>query len=209
MSKKPEINKRLDKLFKGIIPEESNSKSKDNSKSQKKAPPPPADSLNASTPRPNPAVKKSEPATTPRPIKFHTSTLVLPEGFIDQEKEKTTSVYSANIQTGYQDWSTLRVLDENSQRHLTSDEELLVKQVSDQLSLALENARLFQEAQKFKLGIDKTDNAVFITDTAGVIQYINPGFEKVYGFTSEEALGKTPRILKSGVIPDEQYKQFW
>jgi PAS domain S-box-containing protein len=86
---------------------------------------------------------------------------------------------------------------------------LLVKQVSDQLSLALENARLFQEAQKFKLGIDRTDNAVFITDPEGVIQYTNPGFEKVYGYKSEEVLGKTPRVLKSGVIPDEQYKHFW
>ena len=101
------------------------------------------------------------------------------------------------------------MLDETNQREWTPDEELLVKQVSDQLSLALENARLFQEAQKFKLGIDRTDNAVFITDPEGVIQYVNPGFEKVYGFKSEEALGKTPRILKSGVIPDEQYKHFW
>ena len=81
--------------------------------------------------------------------------------------------------------------------------------LAQQIATSLENARLFQEAQKFKLGIDRTDNAVFITDPNGIIQYVNPGFNKVYGFTAEEAIGKTPRIIKSGVIPSEQYQHFW
>jgi len=124
-------------------------------------------------------------------IQHISSILVSPEPVVvTQEKEEdknTTSSYGVNTQTSYQDWTTLRVFDETSQRELTPDEELLVKQVSDQLSQALENARLFQEAQRFKLGIDTTDNAVFITDPNGVIQYTNPGFEKLYGYKSEEA----------------------
>jgi PAS domain S-box-containing protein len=209
MSKKQNINKRLDKLFNGITPEESNLKSKDNSKVQEKAPLAPADSLSAPEPRLNPARKKLEAVSPTQPLKSHMPALVSPDPVVTQESENITSTYSVNIQTGYQDWATLRVLDETNQRQLTPNEELLVKQVSDQLSLALENARLFQEAQKFKLGIDRTDNAVFMTDPDGVIQYLNPGFEKIYGYKNEEVLGKTPRILKSGVIPDEQYKHFW
>jgi PAS domain S-box-containing protein len=135
--------------------------------------------------------------------------LVPPDSYVQIEESKPASVYSVNFQTGDRDWSTLRILDDTQERSWTSDEQLLVKQVVDQLSLAMENARLFQEAQKFKLGIDRTDNAVFITDPNGIIQYTNPGFEKVYGFKNEEALGKTPRIFKSGVMPDEQYKNFW
>jgi PAS domain S-box-containing protein len=50
---------------------------------------------------------------------------------------------------------------------------------------------------------------VFITDLDGAIQYVNPAFEKVYGYTSGETIGKTPRIIKSGLIPAEQYKNFW
>ena len=372
MSKKPKINKRLDKLFKGFAPEESIAK-----------PTPPQPGALEDVPslpaRPEPVStsKRLKEDTHPVPARRRTPMPVeAPEPVITQEDAAIT--YSVNIPTGYQDWSTLRVLDETGQRQWTPDEELLVKQVSDQLSLALENARLFQEterraremaalaevgrevsstlnienvlekiseyaknlleaetsavylpdpqgltwqaisavgldaeeikndpiktgngilgkipltrtgrivnnasrqtesvviagtdikesehlmvipilaqdrvtglmavwrtgegkdfkdielnflnslgqqagialenarlfqeAQKFKLGIDRTDNAVFITDPNGVIQYINPGFEKVYGFTSEEALGKTPRIIKSGLIPDEQYKHFW
>ena len=189
----------------------ADSKPKDNLHVRKKeAPPPPAESLSGSEPHPTIVPKKAEAVYSTKPLPSLATVLVPPEPVIaTRENENTTSSYSLNTQTGFQDWLTLRVQDETNQREWTSDEELLVKQVSDQLSLAMENARLFQEAQKFKLGIDRTDNAVFITDPEGVIQYINPGFEKVYGFKSNEVLGKTPRILKSGVIPDEQYKHFW
>lgn len=62
---------------------------------------------------------------------------------------------------------------------------------------------------KLKLGLERSTDAIFITDKEGKIIYVNPSFEKVYGYNREEALGKTPRIIKSGVIPAEQYKQFW
>jgi PAS domain S-box-containing protein len=77
------------------------------------------------------------------------------------------------------------------------------------VSGAIERFLAEREIQKFKLGIDRSDNAVFITDIEGVIQYANPAFEKVYGYPPSEAVGQTPRILKSGLIPDEQYKYFW
>src|SRR5215211_2117963 len=67
----------------------------------------------------------------------------------------------------------------------------------------------YRSLQRFKLGIDRSEHAVFITELEGVIQYANPAFEKVYGFTPAETIGKTPRIIKSGLMPEEQYKQFW
>ncbi len=66
-----------------------------------------------------------------------------------------------------------------------------------------------EELLKFKLGIERSDEAIFITNIDGTIIYVNPTFEKLYGYRREEALGKTPRILKSGLLPSEAYKQFW
>ncbi len=66
-----------------------------------------------------------------------------------------------------------------------------------------------EELLKFKLGIERSDEVIFITDKEGSITYTNPAFERIYGFSRDEALGKTPRILKSGVLPQEVYKQFW
>jgi PAS domain S-box-containing protein len=74
---------------------------------------------------------------------------------------------------------------------------------------AIERFLAEREIQKFKLGIDRSESAVFITDTSGIIQYANPAFETVYGFSPQETIGKTPRILKSGLIPAEQYTAFW
>ncbi|HMB44699.1 MAG TPA: histidine kinase dimerization/phosphoacceptor domain -containing protein, partial [Candidatus Methanoperedens sp.] len=66
-----------------------------------------------------------------------------------------------------------------------------------------------EELLKFKLGIERSDEVIFITNIDGSIIYINPAFEKIYGYSREEALGKTPRIIKSGLLPSEAYKTFW
>jgi PAS domain S-box-containing protein len=48
-----------------------------------------------------------------------------------------------------------------------------------------------------------------LSDPEGIITYVNPAFEKVYGYRSEEVLGRTPRILKSGEIPSETTEHLW
>ena len=72
-----------------------------------------------------------------------------------------------------------------------------------------ERKRAEEELVKFKLGIERSSEAVFITNVDGTIHYVNPAFEKVYGYTCEEAVGKTPRILKSGLTSMETYQHFW
>ena len=72
-----------------------------------------------------------------------------------------------------------------------------------------ERKKAEEDILRFKLGIDQSSDAVFITDTNGTIQYANPGFEKIYGYTSAEAIGKNPRIIKSGLLTKEVYEQFW
>ncbi|HSL42772.1 MAG TPA: GAF domain-containing protein [Anaerolineales bacterium] len=92
---------------------------------------------------------------------------------------------------------------------ITERHQEILSVIASPVSGAIERFLAEREVQKFKLGIDHSDNVVFITDLQGTIQYANPAFEKVYGYTPEEAIGNTPRILKSGVVPDEQYKHFW
>jgi len=55
---------------------------------------------------------------------------------------------SLAFRTDENNWATLRVVDETEPRTWAMEEQMLVKQVTDQLSLALENARLFQETQR-------------------------------------------------------------
>lgn len=85
----------------------------------------------------------------------------------------------------------------------------LINTIGGQLGFTIENARLFEESRKFRLGLERSADAVFMTDIKGTIVYANPSFETIYGYPLNEVIGATPRILKSGVIPLEQYKNFW
>ena len=69
--------------------------------------------------------------------------------------------------------------------------------------------RVENDLHKFMMGIENSSDAIFVTDINGTIEFINPAFEKVYGYPKSEVLGKTPRILKSGLFPPEVYKHFW
>jgi len=48
------------------------------------------------------------------------------------------------------------------------------------------------------VALEHAGEAVFITDVNGTIQWVNPAFTAVTGYTAEEAVGQTPRLLKSG-----------
>ena len=69
--------------------------------------------------------------------------------------------------------------------------------------------RAEEELLKIGTAIEQTADCVVITDRDGIIQYVNRAFTKITGYPREEALGKTPRILKSGLHPPEFYKSFW
>lgn len=62
---------------------------------------------------------------------------------------------------------------------------------------------------KFRMGIERSGDAVLLTEPDGTIVYVNPAFENIFGYSKEEAIGKTPRILKSGNLSIEYYKNFW
>ena len=59
-----------------------------------------------------------------------------------------STMLSTAFRTNERNWATLKIVDESEQRTWGSEEQMLVKQVADQLSLALENARLFEESKK-------------------------------------------------------------
>jgi len=57
--------------------------------------------------------------------------------------------------------------------------------------------------------IEQSAEGIFITDAKGTIQYVNPAFCRVSGYSRAEALGKNPRILKSGKQNEAFYKRLW
>lgn len=73
------------------------------------------------------------------------------------------------------------------------------------------SSRRQAEAEREMLlsAMEQVGEAVFITDPRGTIEYINPAFERITGYTRQEAIGRNPRILKSGKQNDKFYKKMW
>lgn len=70
----------------------------------------------------------------------------------------------------------------------------------------LDNLKLIERLSQ---ALAQTTDSVVITDRQGRIEYVNQAFEDTTGFSAAEALGQTPRLLKSGVHNDEVYRGLW
>ena len=72
-----------------------------------------------------------------------------------------------------------------------------------------ERKRVEEKLRKLSRAVEQSPASVIITDTNGTIEYVNPKFEEITGYSLHEVIGKTPRILKSGEMSSEGYKKFW
>ncbi|MBE9532215.1 MAG: EAL domain-containing protein [Proteobacteria bacterium] len=66
-----------------------------------------------------------------------------------------------------------------------------------------------EELTKLKMAIEQSVNIIMITDYSGHIEYVNPMFEQVTGFSKEEVLGEDPGILSSHETSPEIFKDMW
>lgn len=66
-----------------------------------------------------------------------------------------------------------------------------------------------RELRKLSRAVEQSPSSVIITNTAGNIEYVNPKFCEVTGYTPEEVLGKNPRFLKSDFKTNADYADMW
>lgn len=66
-----------------------------------------------------------------------------------------------------------------------------------------------EELKKLSVAITQSPAVVVITDPDGNIEYVNPAFSQLTGYSFEEVKGKNPRILQSGLMPKDIYNNLW
>ena len=66
-----------------------------------------------------------------------------------------------------------------------------------------------EELRRLSIAIEQAEEDIVITNVEGIIDYVNPAFEKITGYSRDEAIGRTPRILKSGVHNPLFYEKLW
>ena len=77
-----------------------------------------------------------------------------------------------------------------------------IRDITDRVSTEADRALL-------ATAVEQSAETIVITDAAGTILYANPSFEKSSGYTRSEAIGKNPRILKSGKQDADFYRRMW
>ena len=65
------------------------------------------------------------------------------------------------------------------------------------------------EIIKLSSAVEQSANTIVITDIEGNIEYVNKKHSETSGYTFEESIGKSPRILNSGLQPDDYYAKMW
>ena len=124
MPKKKPIKKRLNNLFNDLTQEKPKASKKETA----------AKSVPPQKPKPAPSATHS---VTKAKVVESTQSIV-----------QTDNALALAFQPSPDNWATLQILDETNERKWNEDDYLLAKQVTDQLVLALENARLYQESQR-------------------------------------------------------------
>jgi two-component system, cell cycle sensor histidine kinase and response regulator CckA len=79
---------------------------------------------------------------------------------------------------------------------------LMIRDVSDWVEEQT-RARLFYESFR------SSTNPMQLTDARGVMIDVNPAFERIYGYSREECLGRTPSLIRSPHTPNEVYEKMW
>lgn len=105
---------------------------------------------------------------------------------------------------------TVRQQAEAELKHARDDLERRVEERTQKLTREVAERKQAEEnARKLSRAVEQSPAMTIITDLSGHIEYVNPRFTHVTGYTLEDVMGKTPRILKSGETPPEVYRELW
>lgn len=76
-------------------------------------------------------------------------------------------------------------------------------------SLQQEHQATEESVRQLSRAVEQSADTVLITGRSGTIEYVNPAFEAVTGYSRSEVYGKSPSILKSGEQAPEVYQELW
>jgi len=94
-------------------------------------------------------------------------------------------------------------------RHLLYSATLYNQIISVTVVNITERIQAEKEIRQLSRVVSQMADTLVITDVQGIIEYVNPAFEELTGYSRAETVGQTPRLLKSGQHNPEFYEQLW
>lgn len=75
--------------------------------------------------------------------------------------------------------------------------------------VAMDSTIVSGERDIFYRCVEDCHEPIMITDKSGVLIYVNPAWIRTYGYSTQEVIGQTPRLLRSRYQTDEFYREMW
>ncbi|MFW5891971.1 MAG: PAS domain-containing sensor histidine kinase [Bacteroidota bacterium] len=127
--------------------------------------------------------------------------------WITDEKGKQISFFAEAFWLDAEREHLIITLQDNTQKsHLEHQLEKLKEAYE---SILLDTKKGQQHFNRFKSAVMQSANTIVITDLDGNILFVNPKFEETTGYKIKEAIGKNPRIMKSGDQSADYYQNLW
>jgi len=90
-----------------------------------------------------------------------------------------------------------------------NDDLHLLEFVAGQVGLSIKRKQDEIQIKRLWRSVEQSPSSIVLTDIHGTIEYVNPQFERITGYSLQEAIGQNPRILKSGEMSQEEYEKLW
>jgi diguanylate cyclase (GGDEF)-like protein/PAS domain S-box-containing protein len=97
----------------------------------------------------------------------------------------------------------------SGQRGMRANRAHALKRMARRIARSIAAVAVQEKIRLQGVALDAAANAIVITNAAGVIQWVNPAFTRLTGWSSSEAIGQTPRLLRSGMHTTAFYRQLW
>lgn len=89
------------------------------------------------------------------------------------------------------------------------DEQEFLAELGETLAYAINAVEMQRDAEVFREAVEQAGHAIYITDRGGNIEYVNPAFEEITGYSAEEAVGENMRVLESSENDRAVYVDLW
>jgi PAS domain S-box-containing protein len=107
-------------------------------------------------------------------------------------------------------YGTLNFVSPEPRRHVFTDgDKEILKHMAQWIGTEIQRQHAETHIRKLSGALEHSADVVMIVSGKGVIEYVNPAFERITGFTREDAIGKSPGLLRSGLHGVEFYQRLW
>ncbi len=128
-----------------------------------------------------------------------------------EDREKLVSQLNThgvveNMEAVFQGKDSKQIIGLMSARVMTLNAEKVLLNITRDIT---DRKQMEKDRERLLSAIEQVAESIVITDTDGRIEYVNPAFETITGYSRSEAIGQNPRILKSGEQDAAVYTDLW